>query len=81
MADERQPRRTAIGIGSPTVVSGKDTPNHVFIDVESKRFVDLLSDPRASKARITSLQFDDGAYQLLGWTLGPSFDRLRGVYS
>ena len=33
---------------------GEHTSDHVFIDVDSERFVDLLCDSRASEAGITS---------------------------
>ena len=45
MADKRQPGRTATGIGSRMVVFREDTPDHIFIDIDPKRFVDLLRDP------------------------------------
>ena len=33
---------------------GEHASNHVFIDVDSERFVDLLRDPGAAKLGITS---------------------------
>ena len=41
------------------VVRGEHASNHVFIDVDSKRFVDLLRDPGAAKLGITSFQFNN----------------------
>ena len=41
-------------------MSGQDTPDHILIDVDSKGFIDLLSDPWTAKSRIASFQFDDG---------------------
>jgi len=41
------------------VVFGEHTPDHVIIDVESERFVDLLRDPGAAKLGITLFQFDN----------------------
>jgi len=46
-------------------MGGEDTPDHLFIDVDSKRFVDLLRDPWASELWIASFQFDDSLNELL----------------
>ena len=40
------------------VVLGEYASDNVFIDVESKRFVDLLRDSWATKSGITSFQFN-----------------------
>ena len=47
------------------VVLFKHAPDHIFIDVYSERFVDLLSYPAAAKAGIALLQFDDSIYEFL----------------
>ena len=44
---------------------GKNAPDHIFVDVESKCFVDLLRDAWASERWIASFQFDDGVDQVL----------------
>ncbi len=38
----------------------EDTPDHIFIDVDSERFVDLLRDPWASEPWIAPFQFNNG---------------------
>ncbi len=40
------------------VVLGEHVSDHVFIDVESERFVDLLRDSWVTKSGITSFQFN-----------------------
>jgi hypothetical protein len=48
----------------------KDSPNHIFIDVGSKCFVDPLRDPWASEAWITSFKFNNGLDEFPRRTLG-----------
>ena len=47
------------------VVLGEHASNHVFIDVDSKRFVDLLRDPGAAKLDITLFQFNNDPNQII----------------
>ena len=51
------------------VVDSKNTSNGVFIQVQSKRQVDLLSDARATEPRVASLHFYNGIDDLLAWAL------------
>jgi hypothetical protein len=53
MADKRQPGRAVTGIGSWSIVLFKYASDHILIDVDAERFVDLLRDPRAAKPWIT----------------------------
>jgi hypothetical protein len=41
------------------VVLGEHAPNHVFFDVDSERFVNLLRDPGAAKPGITLFHFNN----------------------
>ena len=50
---------------------GEDTAHYIFIDADSKRFVDLLRDPRASEPWVALLQFDDSLDEFPRWALGP----------
>jgi len=52
MADKRQPGRAVTGIGPWSIVLGKHASDHILIDVDAERFVDLLRDPRAAKPRV-----------------------------
>ena len=54
-------------------MNGKYTPHHIFIDVDSERFVDLLRDPWASEPWVALLHFDDGLDEFLRWTYGAGF--------
>jgi hypothetical protein len=51
------------------VVDSKNTSNGVFIQVQSKRQVDLLSDARATEPRVASLHFYNGIDDLLARAL------------
>ena len=73
VADVRQPGSTATGIVSRVVVFGEDTPDHIFIDVESKCFVNLLCDPWTSEPWITPLHFYDSPDEFRRRTLGSRF--------
>jgi len=53
--------------------SGKDTPDHIFIDVDSKGLIDLLCYPRAAKPRVALLQLHDRLNEYLRRTLGAGF--------
>jgi hypothetical protein len=44
MPEEGQPGRSAVTVFCP-VMRSENTPHHVFIDVGSKGFIDLLCDP------------------------------------
>ncbi len=41
-------------------MGGKDAPDYIFIDVDSKRLIDLLCDPWTAEARVAPFQFDNG---------------------
>ena len=62
-------------------MGGEHTPDCILVDVESKRLVDLLSDPRATEKGIPSLQFNDGpdefTRQILGAQLFPPARRIQ----
>lgn len=49
---------------------GKNTPDHIFVDADSERFVDLLRDAWASEPWIASFQFDDHLDEFPRGTLG-----------
>ncbi len=59
------------GIGSRSVVLFKHASDHIFIDVYSERFVDLLRDPRAANTAVTPFQLDDGFYEFPLRPFGP----------
>lgn len=48
----------------------EDTPDHIFVDVDSECFVDLLCAPRTSEPWVMLLQFDDSLDELLPRALG-----------
>ena len=52
------------------VVGCKDSPNHIFIDVDSECFVDLVRDPWASESWIASFQFNNGLDEVPRRALG-----------
>ena len=47
------------------VVFGKYASDHVFIDVDAERFVDLLRDPGAAKLGITLFQFNNDTNEII----------------
>ena len=65
MADKRQPGRAVTGIGPWSIVLGKHASNHILIDVDAERFVDLLRDPGAAKPGITLFQFNNDTNQII----------------
>jgi hypothetical protein len=65
MTDKRQPGRAVTGIGPRSVVLFKYASDHIFIDVHSECFVNLLRYTGTAKPWITLLQFDDGFYEFL----------------
>ena len=56
--EESQPGGSTV-IRLRVVVLGQHASDHVFIDVDAERFVDLLRDPGAAKLGITSFQFNN----------------------
>ena len=58
MPDTGKPRRSLV-LRMRVVVLFKHAPDHIFIDVYSERFVDLLCYPAAAKAGIALLEFND----------------------
>ena len=44
---------------------GEHASDHVFIDVDSEHFVDLLRDPGAAKPGITLFQFNNDTNQII----------------
>ena len=80
MSDKCKPRRSVV-IRMRVVVLFKHAPDHIFIDVYSERFVDLLCDPAAAKAGIALLEFNDSLDEFPRWTLGPGFPFLPDEYS
>ena len=44
---------------------GEHASDHVFIDVESERFVDLLRDSWATKSGIASFQFNNDPNKII----------------
>ncbi len=51
------------------VVLGEHASDHVFIDVESESFVDLLRDSWATKSGITSSKFNNDPNKIIRGTL------------
>jgi len=47
------------------VVFGKHASDHVFIDIHSKRLVDLLGDSGAAEAGITLFQFNNNTNEII----------------
>jgi hypothetical protein len=43
----------------------EDAPHHIFIDIGSKRFIDLLRYPRAAKPWVALFHLDDGLDECL----------------
>ena len=56
--EEGQPRWPIIS-GGWSVMCGEDAPHHIFVDIGSKCFIDLLRDPWAAKPGIALFHFDD----------------------
>ena len=50
------------------VVLGEHASDHVFIDVETERFVDLLRDSWGTKSGITSFQFNNDPNKIIRGT-------------
>jgi hypothetical protein len=48
-------------------VFGEHAPDHVFINVDSECFVDLLRDPGAAKMGITLFQFNNDPKEIIPW--------------
>jgi hypothetical protein len=48
---------------------GEDAPDHIFIDFDSERFVDLLRDPWTSKPWVAPFQFNDGLDEFRRWAV------------
>jgi hypothetical protein len=51
-------------------VSGKDTANHVLVDLDSESQGDQLSDARTAPGRVAILHLDHGSNQFVAGTLG-----------
>ena len=47
------------------VVFGKHASDHVFIDIDSERLVDLLGDSGAAEAGITLFQFNNNTNEII----------------
>jgi hypothetical protein len=58
VAQERQPGGTTRVLSRP-IVTGENSPNHVFVDLNVERQGDLLCDSRRTPVGITLLHFDD----------------------
>ena len=56
-----------------TVVLGEYASDHIFIDVESKRFVDLLRDSWATKSGIALFQFNNNQNKIIRWAFRARF--------
>ena len=52
---------------------GEDAPQLIFIDIGSKRFIDLLRDPWAAKPWIALFHFDDCLDEFGRWAFGSGF--------
>jgi len=48
----------------------ENSPNNIFIEVNSKGQVDLLGDAGTSETGVAALHFDDGRYHFLAWPFG-----------
>ena len=53
MSREAQPRRPTV-TWYWSIMCGEDTPNHIFIEVDSKCLIDLLRDPWTTKPWVES---------------------------
>jgi hypothetical protein len=67
VAQERQPGGTA-GVLSRQVVTGENSANYVFVDLNVERQGDLLSDSRTAPMGITLLHFDDRMNEFCAWS-------------
>ena len=52
---------------------GEDAPHHIFIDIDTKRFINLLCYPWAAKPWVTLFHLDDGLDEFLWRTFGAGF--------
>ncbi len=52
---------------------GEDAPHHIFVDIGSKCFIDLLRDPWAAKPWIALFHFDDRLDEFGRWAFGAGF--------
>jgi hypothetical protein len=52
-------------------VFGEHASDHVFIDADSERFVDLLRDPGAAKLGVTLFQFNNDTNQIIRGAFRP----------
>lgn len=59
---------------------GEDTPDQIFVDVDSEGLVDLLCNPWAFEPWVVSLPFDDGLDEFARRRLGPGFRLLADEY-
>ena len=72
MADCGQPGWSSVaGIG--LVVGGENTPDSVFIQIQSKSKIDLLGDSGTAEARVATLHLDNGVYHFVGGPPWPGF--------
>ena len=63
------------------VIDFQDTPDSVFIHIQSKGQIDLLGNARASVSRVVPFHLDDGIDYCLGRAFWPGLLPLRGEYS
>jgi hypothetical protein len=73
VAEKGQPRRPTI-TGIWLVMSGKDTPHHIFIDFDAECLVDLLRDPWAAKPWLRCFSSTMAWISSGDGPLGPVFD-------
>ena len=52
---------------------GKDAPHHIFVDIGSKCFIDLLCDPWAAKPWIALFYFNNRLDKFGRWAFGAGF--------
>jgi hypothetical protein len=67
--DEAQPRRPA-GVGSRSVMLGKNASDHILVNVNAEGLGESQSDSRAAEAWVSALQLDDGLHEFFRRTLG-----------
>jgi hypothetical protein len=72
VTQDGQPGWTA-GIVSRAVMSGKDTANHVLVDLDSESQSDLLGDSGTTPSGIALLHLDHCFHQILAWSLWAGF--------
>ena len=77
MGDQCQPGGTRATGVVWSVVSGEDSTNDIFVDIDAEGMRDLLRDLHVAETRIAPLHLDDGRDEFRGRTSGTGFAAMR----